>query len=115
MTQSTVKKESELSPEAIMKLGMAYWSSKVLLSAVELGVFSVLAAGPLDGETLRQRLGLHPRGAAACLDALVSLGMLQREGDKYSDTPEAELFLDRSKPVTYMGGILEMANTTLYQ
>jgi len=115
MTQSTVKKESELSPEAIMKLGMAYWSSKVLLSAVELGVFSVLAAGPLDGETLRQRLGLHPRGAAAFLDALVSLGMLQREGDKYSDTPEAELFLDRSKPVTYMGGILEMANTTLYQ
>lgn len=99
-----------------MKLGMAYWSSKVLLSAVELGVFSVLAdAGSLDGETLRKRLGLHPRGASAFFDALVSLGMLVRAGDRYANTAETELFLDRAKPVTYMGGVLEMANTTLYQ
>ncbi|PZS25678.1 MAG: methyltransferase [Pseudonocardiales bacterium] len=116
MTQSTPATEGQLSPEAIMKLGMAYWSSKVLLSAVELGVFSVLAdVGALQGDALRKRLDLHPRGASAFFDALVSLGMLERDAGRYANTPETDLFLDRSKPVTYMGGVLEMANTTLYQ
>jgi hypothetical protein len=51
-------------PDAIMRLGTAFWGSKTLLSAVELGVFSELAgAGALDAEALRERLGLHPRGA----------------------------------------------------
>ncbi|MGH3850931.1 MAG: methyltransferase, partial [Pseudonocardiaceae bacterium] len=85
-----------------------------LLSAVELGVFSELAdAGALDGEALRERLGLHPRGATDFLDALVALDMLQREDGRYANTPATELFLDRAKP-SYMGGILEMANAHQY-
>jgi hypothetical protein len=44
---------------------------------------------------------------------LVALGMLTREGAVYSNSPEADLFLDRAKP-TYIGGILEMANKRLY-
>ena len=112
---STGEHENQLSPEAIMKLGMAYWGSKVLLSAVELGVFSELAkAGALDSEALRERLAVHPRGAADFFDALVSLGMLRRSDGRYANTPETDLFLDRAKP-SYMGGVLEMANTTLYR
>ena len=103
-----------VTPDAIMQLGLAFWGSKALLSAVELGVFSELAdAGALDGETLRDRLGLHPRSAADFLDALVALGMLEREGGRYANTPATELFLDRTKP-SYIGGILEMANARLY-
>ena len=34
-------------------------------------------AGPLDAEELRERLGLHPRGARDFFDALVALGMLE--------------------------------------
>ena len=49
-------------PEAIMQLATAFWASKTLLSAVELGLFSELvSAGPLDADALRERLGLHPR------------------------------------------------------
>ena len=98
-----------------MKLGMAYWGSKVLLSAVEVGLFSVLAeAGPLGADALRERLGLHPRAATDFFDALVSLGMLERDsGGRYDNTPETGLFLDRTKPC-YMGGVLDMANVTLY-
>lgn len=47
------------SPKHIMKLGMAFWGSKTLLSAVELEIFSVLARQPLDAATLQTRLGLH--------------------------------------------------------
>jgi O-methyltransferase domain/Dimerisation domain len=112
--QRAVENAAQVTPDAIMQLGTAFWGSKTLLSAVELGVFSELAdAGPLDGETLRERLGLHPRGATDFLGALVALGMLEREGGRYANTPASELFLDRAKP-SYIGGILEMFNARLY-
>jgi hypothetical protein len=101
-------------PDRIMQLGMAFWGSKTLLSAVELGVFTELAKQQMDGEALRQRLGLHPRSARDFFDALVALGMLQREKGQYANTPETNLFLDRAKP-TYIGGFLEMANARLYR
>lgn len=103
----------ELTPDNIMQLGFGFWGSKALLSAIELGVFSELAEKPLDLETLRQRLSLHPRSARDFFDALVALRMLDRNGALYSNTPETEVFLDRAKP-SYIGGILEMANARLY-
>src|SRR5213592_3882177 len=108
-TEPTVTSSEQVqagpAPEAIMQLGLGFWGSKALLSAVELGVFTELAAhGPLDGETLRSRLGLHQRSARDFLDALVALGMLERENGTYANTPATELFLDRAKP-TYVGGL----------
>jgi len=102
-----------LNPGAILQLGLGFWGSKTLLSAVELGVFSALGPGPRTAEQLRQALGLHARGATDFLDALVALGLLLRENGRYSNTPEAAQFLDRSQP-GYVGGILEMANARLY-
>jgi hypothetical protein len=102
-----------LTPEGILQLGMGFWGSKTLLSAVELGVFSALASGPADLETLRARIGLHPRAARDFLDTLVALNMLEREGGVYRNSAEADIFLDKAKP-SYIGGLLEMANTRLY-
>jgi hypothetical protein len=81
---------------------------------VELGVFTALAGTSADLETLRARLGLHPRSARDFLDALVALGMLERHDGRYANTPATEAFLDRAKP-SYLGGILEMANTRLFR
>jgi SAM-dependent methyltransferase len=104
----------EINPEAIMRLGTGYWGSKTLLTAVELGLFTELAKGPLSLADIRARLGLHSRSAHDFLDALVSLGMLKRDHDKYSNTPATDLFLDRAKP-TYIGGILEMMSARLFR
>ncbi|MFN8175257.1 MAG: methyltransferase [Solirubrobacteraceae bacterium] len=102
------------SPEAIMKTGSAFWASKTLLSAIELGLFSELAAsGPLEADALRERLGLSPRSARDFFDALVALGMLERDQGRYRNTPSTEMFLDRAKP-SYIGGILEMMNARLF-
>ncbi|MFY9587005.1 MAG: methyltransferase [Actinomycetota bacterium] len=103
----------EVSPEPIMQLGLAFWGSKTLLSAVELGVFTALAKGPRGGAELASALGLHSRSARDFLDALVALGMLDRDGDQYRNTPSTDLFLDRGKP-SYLGGMLEMSNARLY-
>src|SRR5829696_4352880 len=104
---------TELTPDRILQLGLGFWGAKTLLSAVELGVFTELAQGPTDLHVLTARLGLHPRSARDFLDALVSLGMLERSGEIYSNTPETDHYLDRAKP-SYAGGILEMTNARLY-
>jgi precorrin-6B methylase 2 len=102
-----------VTPAAILQLGMGFMGSRTLLAAVELGVFTELAGGALDAETLRERLGLHARSARDFFDALVALGMLERDGGRYANTREAATFLDRGKP-SYIGGILEMSAARLY-
>ncbi len=102
-----------LNPEKILQTGLAFWASKTLLSAIEMGVFTELSQGPESFDSLSERLGLHPRSACDFLDALVALGFLERNADLYANTPETDLFLDRKKP-SYVGGILEMANSRLY-
>lgn len=102
-----------VTPDAILQLGFAFWGSKTLLSAVELGLFTLLADGPLTVEAVTARLSLHPRSVRDFLDALVALGQLERRENLYANTAAAAVFLDRRKP-TYVGGILEMANARLY-
>ena len=106
--------KGRLTPVKIMQLGTAFWGSKTLLSAIELGLFTELAKGPLDAATLIKRLQLHPRSARDFFDALVALGMLKRTGARYANTAETALFLDRTKS-SYVGGILEMCNARLYR
>jgi hypothetical protein len=43
----------------------------------------------------------------------VALKVLARNDEFYTNAPEADYFLDRSKP-SYVGGLLEMANRRLY-
>jgi hypothetical protein len=105
--------DAQPNPENILQTGLAFWASKTLLSAVELGLFTELSRGPESFESIHGRLGLHARSARDFLDALVALGFLQRIDDRYANTPETDLFLDRKKP-SYIGGILEMANRRLY-
>jgi hypothetical protein len=100
-------------PERILQTGLAFWASKTLLSAVEIGLFTELARGPEPFDVLAGRLGLHARSARDFLDALVALGFLTRTGDVYANTADTDIFLDKKK-ASYVGGMLEMANHRLY-
>jgi predicted O-methyltransferase YrrM len=106
-----------LSPARIMETGMAFWPAKVLLSAVELGVFTELGDRAMTGNELQQALKLHPRANPDFFDTLVALRFLEREGDgasaRYRNTPETAMFLNRKSPA-FLGGFLEMANARLY-
>ena len=104
---------NDLRPDHIMQIGLGFWASKTLLSAVEMQVFTELAKHPEPLAELSGRLGLHPRSAHDFLDTLVALGFLERTDGVYSNTPEADLFLDKGKP-SYIGGMLEMANQRLF-
>ena len=109
--------QQPVTPAHILQIGLGFWASKTLLSAVELGLFTELANGPRTGKEIEEALGLHVRATYDFLDSLVSLGLLERDGNgpdaKYSNTAETARFLDRNNP-QYVGGILEMANARLY-
>ena len=109
--------QTETSPARILQIGMGFWASKALLSAVELGLFTELARAPMTGPEIEHALGLHPRATYDFLDALVALGLLEREangaGALYKNGIETAAFLDKNSPA-YVGGILEMANDRLY-
>ena len=49
------------SPARIMEVGMAFWPAKVLLSAIELQLFTELGSTSRTGAELEAALGLHPR------------------------------------------------------
>ncbi|MCW3064319.1 MAG: methyltransferase [Solirubrobacterales bacterium] len=108
---------AELDPSHIMQVGMGFWPSKTVLSAVELQLFTHLGAEAMSGEEIGERLGLHSRAIYDFLDTLVALRFLERDGDgpdsRYRNTAESAAFLDKGSP-TYIGGILEMCNARLY-
>src|SRR5207248_9791793 len=97
-----------------MQVGLGFWGSKTLLSAVEMELFTELARQPESGEALRDRLGLHPRSSQDFLDALVALGFLERRDGVYRNAASADLFLDNRKP-SYIGSRLEMAKHRLHR
>jgi len=107
----------QVDPSEIMQVGMGFWGSKTLLSAVELELFSKLGRDGLTAEQIREALELHPRAVPDFPDALVALQLLDRDGEGadavYRNTEATAVFLDRASPA-YIGGILEMSNARLY-
>jgi hypothetical protein len=107
----------QLNPAHIMQTATAFWASKVLLTAVELDLFTTLGDGKLSAPQLGEKLGLHPRGTYDFFDALVALKFLDRDGNgpdgQYKNTPQTAAFLNKKSP-TYIGGVPEMLNTRLF-
>jgi hypothetical protein len=68
---------SDLDPSHIMQVGMGFWPSKTLLSAVELELFTQLGSDSMTGEQIGERLDLHPRAIDDFLDTLVALRFLE--------------------------------------
>src|SRR3954453_3258189 len=105
------------SPDRLLQAALSFRSAKALLCAVELGLFSELARGPRTGRQLRRALGLSERAAPDLLDALVAMGVLDREGDDaqavYLNTRDAGRYLDRGSP-DYLVGLLEAASARGY-
>jgi hypothetical protein len=90
------------SPDRILELSHAFRKAKVLLSAVELDVFTVLSTSVAE------------RGARDFFDTLVSLDLLQRDKEgRYSNTTETALYLDANKP-TYIGQELLYFSERMY-
>jgi len=101
-------------PQDIVETGISSWSSRLTLSAVESGVFTGLANGPLRERELAEAVGWHPRAAGTALDALVAARLLRRDrAGRYANTIRSATFLNRSKP-SHVGGLMELSSKRLY-
>lgn len=71
----------QLDPSHIMQIGMGFFASKTVLSAVELELFTRLGGEAKSGALMGESLGVLPLGIEDFLDALVALKFLLAEGD----------------------------------
>jgi predicted O-methyltransferase YrrM len=85
-------------PSLLMQLGLAYRSSAVLFAALDVDVFSGLAAGPRTAAELASSSGLHVPSLRLLLEACANEGLLTREGDRFANTQVAEAFLVPGRP-----------------
>jgi ubiquinone/menaquinone biosynthesis C-methylase UbiE len=97
--------ENDLHPGRLFGLGSAYWQPCALHAGVKLEVFTALADRKLSATQLAEELGGNERGLELLLNALAAMDLIIKDGNKYSNTPLAESFLDRNKP-DYVGHII---------
>src|SRR5690349_5716916 len=95
----TTTKQVVVTPARILQTGLGFWSSKVLLTAVKLDLFTLLSHGNKSAKEIAKALKLQQRGLYDFLDTLVAFKFLHREGLKenaiYSNTLETDVFLNR--------------------
>jgi acetylserotonin N-methyltransferase len=97
----------------ILDLIEAFRRSKVMFTAVRLGIFDELEQSPQTAATLAERLALNAGACARLLDGCVSLQLLRREEQTYRNTPVASRFLVGSSPDT-LAGYIVYSDESLY-
>ncbi len=94
----------DLSLAELFQLGY-YWETKILLTAVKLDVFSVLNGAALAADDLARATGADPRALELLLNALVAIGVLTKDDERYTNTEVARAHLVRTAP-SYVGHLL---------
>jgi acetylserotonin O-methyltransferase len=98
-----------IDPSPILDLIYGFRRSKTMFAAVALGVFDRLRERPARLDEFAGDRGAMER----LLDACVGLGLLEKHGAEYRNTPLADEYLCRSSPRTLSGYIL-YSNSALY-
>jgi 2-polyprenyl-3-methyl-5-hydroxy-6-metoxy-1,4-benzoquinol methylase len=85
-------------PAAIFRIATGFMAAKALFAASELGLFEALAESPAPLEALAARCGLTPRATRISADAMVALGLLERDDQAYRNGAVAATFLSGRTP-----------------
>src|SRR5690349_20624742 len=89
-------------PVRIFQMLNAFQQTEALRAAIDLDVFTQLSDGPLTAPALGRRGGATPKGARVLCDYVTIAGLLTKDRDTYSLTPEAQIFLSKKSPA-YIG------------
>jgi 8-O-methyltransferase len=109
----TTELSESIDPGQVLGQAMAFQRAKLVLAGLELGLFALLEGGPATTDEVRERLGLHPRGAADFLAALAGLGVIERDGSRYRNGPAARQWLT-GRGESSLSGFLRVADQVMY-
>jgi len=106
---TSIQKETTMAPVwhpgELLSTSSAYWRGCTLQASVRLKIFSKLRHGPLSGRELAEAIGSNVLATLLLLNALVAMGILEKDGEDYQNSAEAQQFLVESS-VDYMGHII---------
>lgn len=94
----------EVNAASIRQMAIGFQESRVLLTAVELDVFSVIGDGALPSDIIAGTVGAQPRSTDRLLNALCALGFLQKSAGRFANTAASRRFLVTSSP-DFMSGL----------
>ena len=94
-----------LASERVNEMSRNFWNSAVLRAGIKLNVFCLLQNQALSGDEVAQACGANRRFMGAFLEACTALGLLDRKGESYTDSAQAQAFLVPGKP-TYVGDLV---------
>lgn len=100
---SASEHSAEISPFPIQYLAMRFWSARVLHSAAELRIFTLLGDDALSRAELMSRVGITGKIAEDFVDALVGLELLERDQRTegvYLASPQARTYLDENSSLS---------------
>lgn len=95
--------------DQLLALARSYWECRILLTAAELDLFTLLAPAPLGVEQIAQRLDADQRGLTILLDASAAIGLLSKQDGEYRCEPEVAALLSADAPRSILPMVLHMA------
>ncbi len=93
-----------LKPEEIRALANSFQQSRILLSAIELGLFTTLDKQMLPSKEVAKKINADERATDRLMNALVALGFLRKVHGKFFNSENASQYLVKNKP-EFMGGL----------
>lgn len=88
--------------DSLISLSRAFTESRILLTGVELGVFSLLSGCSKTLDEITAALNTAPRGTTILLDALAAMGLLAKEDGRYSCPPNVAALLAADAPTSVL-------------
>ncbi len=96
-------------PDRLDQMIRGYMPSRCLLTALELDIFTAVGDGA-NAEQVGGKINANARGAGMLLNALVSLGLMAKNGDDYKNTQESARFFVQGSKDNHRDGLLHIAN-----
>jgi len=109
MSTSKASTSDPLSPQGILEMASAFQRSRVLLTAHELDLFTILGEESKSSRQVAQALGTAERATDRLMNALCAMDLLIKKDGRFSNAPLASRFLVKGKP-DFMAGLMHMAH-----
>src|SRR3954464_12553268 len=84
--------------QTVLSLSTAYWASRCLHLAAELGVADVLGEEPQTAEALASALGVKADPLGRMLRCLTNHGMFEMRDGKFGHSPASRLLRSDARP-----------------